>query len=287
MVISRYLEQHLKFHLLEYRQIAFLSGPRQVGKTTCAQNLVADFPRSRYLNWDNFLDRTEALQNQFAFSQALALDEVGAVDTVCVIDELHKLASWRDFLKGIYDTYPDLRLLITGSGMLQQFSRGGDSLRGRYFPYTMHPLSVAELVGPVSDLLVRDTPIELPQDQWDALLKFGGFPDPFLRAEESFHRQWTATWHDQLLREEIRDLTRVQELSRIEALALVIRGQVGGLTNYSSIARHIGCSVDSIRNWLEILKSLHYCFSISPWFKNLNRALRKEPKIYLWDWSQV
>lgn len=173
--------------------------------------------------------------------------------------------------------------------MLKEFGRRGDSLRGRYIPYSLHPLSVAELVGnePAHSELIHSEPRELPQDQWDALLRFGGFPDPFLKAEESFHNQWCATWHDQLLREEIRDLTRVQELSQIEALAIALRLRVGNLTNYSSLARQIGCSVDSIRRWLEVLKSLYFCFAVSPWHRNLNRALRKEPKFYLWDWSQV
>lgn len=269
--------------------MAFLSGPRQVGKTSLAQNQIAHLPRARYLNWDNVSDRVGALQNSLSLSRELLLDHIVAATKTCVIDELHKHAEWRDFLKSIYDSYPDLRLLITGSASLREFSRGGDSLRGRYFPYTLHPLSVAELTHdqPARNTLIHERPIELPDEQWDALLRFGGFPDPFLRAEESFANQWRETWHDQLLREEIRDLTRVQELSQIESLALCIRSQVGGLTNYSALARRIGSSVDTIRRWLEILKSLFYCFSVSPWHKNLSRALRKEPKFYLWDWSQV
>ena len=82
-------------------------------------------------------------------------------------------------------------------------------------------------------------------------------------------------------------MTRVHELSQVEALALLVEHQVGNLTSYSSLARQIRCSVDSIRRWLEILKSLFYCFKVTPWFANLSRAIRKEPKYYLWDWSQV
>ena len=269
--------------------MAFLSGPRQVGKTTVAHSVIAKSPRSQYLNWDNVEDRINVLQNPLAFRNELLLDNIQAAASVCAIDELHKQVTWRPFLKSVYDTYPDLRLLVTGSGMLTKFSRGGDSLRGRYFPYTLHPISVAELVRkqPEPTKVVHDSPREIPFDQWDALLRFGGFPDPFLRAEAAFHKQWSATCHDQLLREEVRDLTRVHELSQVEALALLIKGQVGSLTNYSSFSRSIRCSVDSIRRWLEILKSLFYCFAVTPWFTNLNRAIRKEPKFYLWDWSQV
>ena len=269
--------------------MAFLSGPRQVGKTTVAHSVIAQSRRSRHLNWDKVDDRVNTLQTPSALCDVLQLDDVEAAASVCAIDEFHKQVNWRDFLKSVYDTHPELRILITGSGMLSHFDHGGDSLRGRYFPYTLHPISVAELVRrkPEPEQLVHTTPREIPDDQWDALLRFGGFPDPFLNAEAAFHNQWSATWHDQIFREEIRDLTRVYELSQVEALALAIERQVGNLTNYSNIAREIRCSVDSIRRWLEILKSLFYCFPVTPWFSNLSRAIRKEPKFYLWDWSQV
>ena len=269
--------------------MVFLSGPRQVGKTTASQSVIAQFPRSQYLNWDNVEDRIQSLQSPSTLSKRLLLDDISQRTTACVIDELHKQSIWRDFLKSIYDTYPELRLLITGSGMLKQFSRGGDSLRGRYFPYTLHPFSVAELAqeGSVPTNLIHAEPQVLEQDRWEAFLKFGGFPEPFLRAESSFHNQWRATWHDQLLREEIRDLTRIQEVSQVESLALLLQHRVGSLTSYSTLSRQIMCSIDSIRRWIEVLKSLYYCFEIRPWFKNLNRALRKEPKFYLWDWSSI
>ena len=269
--------------------MAFLSGPRQVGKSTVAHSVIAQSQRSQHLNWDNVEDRLNALQNPSAFRDVLLLDDAQAMTTVCAIDELHKQFTWRDCLKSIYDTYPELRLLITGSGMLTHFSHGGDSLRGRYFPFTLHPISVAELVRRQTETtkLIHEGPREIPEDQWDALRRFGGFPEPFLKAEATFHNQWSATRHDQLLREEIRDLTRVHELSQVEALALLLERQVGSLTNYSNLSRRIRCSVDSIRRWIDILKSLFYCFAVTPWFKNLNRALRKEPKFYLWDWSQV
>ena len=287
MVLKRYITDHLRLHLANHRQMAFLSGPRQVGKTTVSHSVIAAEPKSKYLNWDNVEDRQRALLSPSSLCDTLYLDDIEAAIKVCAIDEFHKQAIWRNFLKSIYDTYPALNMLITGSGMLQKFGRGGDSLIGRFFPYTLHPLSVAELVRnePESNQLIHDTPREIPHDQWEALIKFGGFPEPFLTANTSFHNQWQGSWHDQLLREEVRDLTRVQELSQIETLAVLLQNQTGSLTSYSSFARQMGCSVDSIRRWLEILQSLFFCFKITPWFKNLNRALRKGPKFYMWDWS--
>lgn len=289
MVIPRYLTPHLQQHIAAYRQMVFLSGPRQTGKTTIAKELINHIPRASYFSWDIHAHRTGPLQDPTTVERALQLDEIGNASTLCIFDEIHKRANWRDFLKSLFDGNQNLRMLVTGSASLKEFGRGGDSLRGRYLPYTLHPFSLAELIWehPCQTELLHSYPRTIPADQWQALIKFGGFPDPLLKGSESFHNQWRATWHDQLLREDVRDLTRVQELSQIESLAIQLQHGAGSLMNHSSLARHIGCSVDSIRRWIEILKSLFYCFSISPWFRNVPRSLRKEPKYYLWDWSQV
>ena len=289
MVRPRYLEAVLQQHLSTFRQMVFLSGPRQVGKTTLARSITSRLANSSYFNWDNVDHRELILQGLRGTIDAMDLERAHEENTFAVFDELHKYTHWRDFLKGLYDTYPSFRALVTGSASLAVFSRGGDSLRGRYFLYHLHPFSVAELSEPANDVstTLNRIPKQLPQEQWEALLRFGGFPEPFFNASESFFERWRKSSRDQLIREEIRDLTSIRELSQIEFLAIQIRQQVSQLSSYSTFARTTRCSVDTIRRWIEILESLHYCFRVSPWFTNVVRSLRKEPKYYLWDWAQV
>lgn len=289
MVRPRYLEAVLQEHLSTFRQMVFLSGPRQVGKTTLARSITSRLTNSSYFNWDNVDHRELILQGLRGTIDAMDLEQAHEENAFAVFDELHKYTHWRDFLKGLYDTYPSFRALVTGSASLAVFSRGGDSLRGRYFLYHLHPFSVAELNGPVinESATINRVPKQLPQEQWEALLRFGGFPEPFFNASESFFERWRKSSRDQLIREEIRDLTSIRELSQIEFLAIQIRQQVSQLSSYSTFARTTRCSVDTIRRWIEILESLHYCFRVSPWFTNVVRSLRKEPKYYLWDWAQV
>jgi len=89
------------------------------------------------------------------------------------------------------------------------------------------------------------------------------------------------------LREDLRDLTRIQELGQVEMLAGLLRNQVGQLTSYSYLARAVRVSVDTVRRWIATLESLYFCFTVKPWHGNVARSIRKEPKYYLWDWSQV
>ena len=289
MVVQRYIESSLLSHLDQYRQMAFLHGPRQVGKTTVAQHLMSDLAISHYLSWDDTQHRTRVLQDYEMFIKHVGLDVAGS-STSCAIDEIHKRHDWRDFLKSVYDTYPNLRLLITGSAMLTQFSRGGDSLAGRYFPYTLYPLSVAEIAQRTpagEEHLIHSEPKEVSNEEWEALLRFGGYPEPFLRASTRFHLSWQDSWMHHVLVEDVRDLTRVQEISKIEKLALILTERVASQTSYASLARTVGVAQDTIPRWLETLKALYFCFAITPWHTNVERSLRKEPKIYLWDWSKV
>jgi hypothetical protein len=158
---------------------------------------------------------------------------------------------------------------------------------GRYFPYTLHPLSVAECTQAAPANLINPQPASIDAAQWDALWRFGGFPEPFLKGEQRFYNRWRKLRTGQLFREDLRDLTRIQELGQVEMLAELLRAQVGQLTSYSSLAKSIRVSVDTVRRWIATLESLYFCFTVKPWHKNVARALRKEPKYYLWDWSQV
>ncbi len=287
LVMLRYLQSSLVEHCRDDRQMLFLSGPRQVGKTTVAQMLGADVGESFYLNWDNLSHREVIVRGPDAVASHAELDRLRNEPPLCIFDELHKYQHWRTFLKGLFDEYQEqLRVVVTGSASLATFRRGGDSLMGRYFPFTLHPISVAELVGAQGRLVIQE-PKPISDDAWAALHRFGGFPEPFLKADQRFYNRWRSLRTEQLLREDVRDLTRIQELGQIELLAKVLSTQVGQLTSYSYLAKHVRVSVDTIRRWIATLESLYFCFAVRPWHQNVTRALRKEPKYYLWDWSLV
>ena len=286
--MQRYLLEELINHYRDNRQMIFLSGPRQVGKTTIAKALGEFFPANQYFNWDNQVHREMILKGPEAIAGQLELDRLQADIPLWAFDELHKYRHWRDFLKGFFDQYEDrAKTLVTGGASLETFKRGGDSLMGRYFPFTLHPVSVAECIGTNKNGLVTHEPSEIDSEQWDALWHFGGFPEPFLKADQRFYNRWRTLRTEQLFREDLRDLTRIQELGQVEMLAQLLRNQIGQLTSYSYLAKTVRVSVDTIRRWIATLASLYFCFTVKPWHQNVARALRKEPKYYLWDWSQV
>ena len=288
-MISRLYVDLIEQHFRQNRQMLFLMGPRQVGKTTVCRAVSENFDELFYLNWDNTAHRAIVLGGPDAVAEHLELSRLREEPPVVVFDEIHKWGKWKDFLKGFFDTYEgNVRIAVTGSARLDVYRSGGDSLMGRYFGYRMHPLTPAELLRP---RVPGDAPVEPPMalddDQWEGLWRFGGFPEPFDRRDERFYNRWRRLRSQLLFEEDLRELTRIRELSQVEVLAELLVERVGAHVTYSSFARDLGASVNTIKNWLETLERLYFCFSIRPWHKNVTRSLRKQPKYYLWDWSLV
>jgi predicted AAA+ superfamily ATPase len=279
----RFYDALLRDHLARHRQMALVSGPRQVGKTTACR-AVAD----AYLNWDNVDERRLLLKGPAAIATAVGLDRLRARPPVAVLDELHKHSKWKGLLKGLFDTYGDrAKWIVTGSSRLDVFRRGGDSLMGRYLLFRVHPWSVAECLRPeIPEKAIRP-PREIDEDDWSALVVHGGFPEPFLKRDPRFTNRWRSLRHEQFSKEDLRDITRVQELGAIEVLMRVLEERSAQQLVYSNLATEIGVAVDTIRRWVDLLGRLHLGFLVRPWFRNVTKSLRKEPKWFLRDWSGV
>ena len=270
-------------HVAEHRQMAFIAGARQVGKTTLCRKLGPV-----YFNWDNESHRDLVLAGPDAVAKQAGLEELNEHPPVIVFDEIHKYSRWKRFLKGFFDTYESrCRVLVTGSSRLDVYQRGGDSLMGRYFNYHLHPFSVGELAGGWDLGALIQKPREISAEDWQALLRFGGFPEPFCMRSNSFSTRWRDLRRVQLLREDVRDLTRIQELDQLAALERLLADRSGQQLVYSSLAKQVRIGEVTVQSWISTLCSMLHGFVVRPWHRNLSRALRKEPKWYLRDWSGI
>lgn len=248
--------------------MAFIGGARQVGKTTLALDLLgsdADESHPGYLNWDDPRMRPR-IRNA----------ELPADEPCLIFDEVHKYARWRNLLKGIWDTErSSRRIIVTGSARLDLYRRGGDSLAGRYRYLRLHPFSLRELeaAGQPADL--------------DALLRFGGFPEPLFAASVTEHRLWQRERLSRVVRDDLRDLERVREISLLEHLVDLLPTRVGTPLSIANLRQHLEVDHKTVERWLQILEHLYVCFRIAPFGVPRIRAVKKEQKLYLWDWSSV
>ncbi|MBM4349830.1 MAG: ATP-binding protein [Deltaproteobacteria bacterium] len=247
--------------------MVFIGGPRQVGKTIFALTFLSEVTEKHpaYLNWDNVTTRSSLFRG-----------ELPSKEKCIVFDEIHKFGKWRNLVKGFYDTNKSERsFIITGSARLDYYSRGGDSLQGRYHYYRLHPFSLIELNK------------EPSKEDFRRLLKFGGFPEPFLKGEEKFWRRWQNERTRRVVSEDIRDLENVKDISLLELLALELPNRVGAVLSVKNLKELFQVSHETVERWLKIFERMYYCFRIPPYGSPKVRAVKKEQKLYLWDWSLV
>lgn len=275
-------------HLVRYRQMIFLAGPRQVGKTTITQQIELYHSNYYYLNWDDSTHRKLVIKGSQAIANYLQLSTITDSKPIIVFDEIHKYKKWKQFLKGFFDLYENkCQIVVTGSTKLDMYRRGGDSLMGRYFIYHIFPLSVGELLSTQMRTTDIVNPKKIDSNLLEKLLHFGGFPEPFLKAEQRFSNNWQRLRKQQLLKEDIREASQIQDLAELEVLMDLLVEEASQLLNVASIANQLNVAESTIHRWIKTLKSFYYCYTIQPWHKNVRRSLRKTSKIYLWDWSMI
>lgn len=261
--MDRYLKSAVAEDLEE--KMVFLGGPRQVGKTTLALSLLDDGSERHpaYMSWDDVAARKNLLRGALPPEQRLI-----------ILDEIHKFRGWRSLVKGFYDiNKSSRRFLVTGSARLDHYRRGGDSLQGRYHYHRLHPFSLYE---------INPTPT---RSDFDHILQFGGFPEPFLKGDQRHWKRWQKERQSRVVQEDLINLENVKEVSQMDLLASILPDRVGSLLSINNLREDLSVAFETADRWVTILENLYFCFRIQPYGLPKLRAARKEKKLYMWDWS--
>lgn len=258
--LSNFIEKDLQ------KKVVLLTGPRQVGKTWLSKSLF-HLNEYVYLNYDRAEDRQIMVRASWRRDVKLV-----------VLDELHKMRQWKSWLKGIYDTEGVIpALLVTGSARLDAFKRGGrESLAGRHFLMRLHPLSVRELI--------QDTTAE---EAFARLMRRGGFPEPYLADTDDDADRWRLSHVDRVLREDMRDLSQISDVTAVEYLVQRLAQQVGSVVSYKSIADDLNVAATTVKRWIDALEALYIVFAVRPYSKKIKGAILKQPKYYFYDVGRI
>jgi predicted AAA+ superfamily ATPase len=279
MLKNRYFHNDIVADLKD--KMVFIGGPRQVVKATLAKIIgEKNYKSPVYLNWDNRADRQAILGQKFPSEADLI-----------IFDEIHKYKHWKNYIKGEYDRNKNrYDIIVTGSARLDIYRRGGDSLLGRYHYLRLHPFSQRELSGRPPDSSPELQFIKSDAKSYgifSGLLEFGGFPEPILKKELRTLRRFHNNRLDRLVKEDIRDIENIRDLSAMQILADLLPGKVGSLLSLNNIKGDLHVNFKTVSKWMDILEKFYYHFRIYPYASSPIKSLRKEPKMYMWDWSQV
>jgi len=278
--------------LEKYKQMVFISGPRQAGKTTFSKMIGEQYANSLYFNWDITDEKKKVIENPFFYEHVQLKDDS---KPLIILDELHKYPDWKNYLKGIYDRDKEnYKFIVSGSGRLKVFQKGGDSLAGRYLLFYLWPFTLAEIAGrstSMEDFI--ENPLQIPEENhesleiWETLEMCSGFPDPFVEGEASFYNIWSNTYKKQMLREDIRDWAALKNAEQVELLFSLLPSKVGSPLSMASISRDIQASFDSVKKWIGLMEHFFMVFRIPPWVPKISRAITKENKLYLFDYAGI
>jgi len=262
----RYISQFIKETIK--KRAVFIGGPRQVGKTTIALSFLgpkAGTKHPGYLNWDHAPS-----------AEKIRKTELPPGESFLVLDELHKFKTWKRWIKGVIDVEKDARkIIVTGSARLDLYQKGGDSLFGRYRYVRLHPFSLNELKS------------QKPKMGLEELFTFGGFPEPLFSKNKRELKLWQKERLRRIIREDVRDTQLIQNISGIEMLAEALPERVGSPLSIQNLSEDIQVDHKTIKRWIAVLESMYFCYRLPPFGAKKIRAVKKEQKLYLWDWSVI
>ncbi len=265
--------------------MVFIGGPRQVGKTTMAKLIAKEnYKRCEYLNWDLDQDKKKILNLSFSPDSE-----------IIIFDEVHKYKNWKNHIKSFYDVYGDkYRIIVTESARLDLYRKGGDSMLGRYHYHRLHPISYAEAAGCAGEfnmdefeenhqLKFHEPRKQVIQD----LMDYGGFPKLFLKKNKRTSKRWQNERKNRLFQEDIRDIEPIREVSMFRLLMNTLPSKVGSVFSLNSLREDLNVAHKTLAKWVDILDNFFYCFRIYPFNASEIKSLKKEPKLFLWDFSEL
>ena len=279
------------------KQMRFLAGPRRSGKTFIAKNFLnAVHCENLYYNWD-----IKNVRQRYIKDQDFYLNDInkGKKDIWICFDEIHKVKKWKNILKEHFDKNEDknIKTIVTGSARLDLFRKAGDSLAGRYFLFHLYPLIISEVSKrksvvndlnlTVEDFIKNRIEQNSSKDEFEALFKFSGFPEPLINEKETFHNKWKDDYIEKLIYEDLREISQIKDLDKITELILALPNKVGNLLSVNSLREDLEISFETVKNYLKALELVYALFFIKPYTKKISRTIKKENKVYFFDWTRI
>ncbi|HXC25388.1 MAG TPA: ATP-binding protein [Gemmatimonadaceae bacterium] len=267
-MIRRSIEDFVRIRLEQFPCVAIL-GPRQVGKTTLAQSIVAQRgpEQAVYLDLENPADRRR-LDDPRAF-----LDTQDG--KLVVLDEIHRTPEIFTVLRGVID---DRRrkgqraghFLILGSVALDLLKQSSESLAGRMTHIEMPPFQPQDL--PSADPAALET-----------LWVRGGFPDSFLAPTDDVSFAWRQAFIRSYLERDIPQFGLRIPAETLERFWTMLAHTQGGLLNAQRLASSLGVNWHTAQHYLDLMVDLLLVRRLQPWARNTGKRLIKSPKIYVRD----
>ena len=253
--------------LLRGHPAVVLLGPRQVGKTTLARQILRERgDRSVYIDLERPADRRR-LYDADAYLRGLR-------GRLVIVDEIHRAPGLFETIRGIIDDRREEgarigHFLLLGSASLDLMRQAGESLAGRVAYLELASVDAAELAGPRMTV--------------DRLWVRGGFPESLLARNDESSIEWRQHFVRSYLERDVPMFAPRMPAETVGRLWGMLAHSQGSLLNQSRLASSLGVSVPAIARYVDLLVDLLLVRRLRPWSGNAGKRLVRTPKIYLRD----
>ena len=273
---------------IDSKKILILNGARQVGKTTILKEIGHALKTKNknfvYLNLESF-----QVADCLNVNPDNIFDFIPDKDLFyyVLIDEIQILDNPSHFLKYIYDTYDNLKLIVTGSANLEIKAKLQDSLAGRKITFFVNPLSIDEILD--YEKLNKQTKNPLEQQKIDKIFKeylvFGGLPEIYLEKNKEKKKELLQEYLGTYVNKDIRSLISDINISKFNQLNIALSHLIGNLINKNELSNNIGIDNRTLNKYLDLLKYSFIFDFIPPYFSNPLTQIKKMQKVYCFDFG--
>jgi predicted AAA+ superfamily ATPase len=281
-MFQRFLQAPL-LEALRDRPVVLLTGARQTGKSTLAQQVAGTRRGTGYVTLDD--------ATTLAASRADPEGFVRSFESPAVIDEVQRTPELFLAIKASVDRdrRPG-RFLLTGSANVITLPRASDSLAGRMEVLNLWPLSQGEVAGSKETFV--DTLFSRKLDRlgaraqpWKRTLERlarGGYPE-VVKMTPGRRKAWFGSYLTAILQRDVRDLANIEGLTQMPRLLALLASRVTSLLNFAELSRATAIPQSTLKRYLALLEATFLLHLLPAWSSNLGKRLVKSPKIMLND----
>jgi len=290
-MIRRYLHDPV-LDSLQHFPVVLLTGARQVGKSTLAQELIGKSWQARYLTLDDRVVLDGALRDPDGF--------ISSMPTPVVLDEIQRAPELLRAVKRRVDRDRAAgQYLLTGSANIMTLSSVSETLAGRVALHTLMPFSWPERIGRAAPTILKDLfevgsssellkklPKPTGKDVRNEIIQFiigGGYPEPALMKPSEARHRWFASYRQTYLERDLLNIKSIENIPDFNRLLTLVAFRTGGLLNQSDLSRECGLPFTTLRRYMSLLEVTYQLFLLTPYFANIGKRLVKTPKIYMSD----
>lgn len=272
MKIKRWLEDKILTQLDESSKGIVIYGPRQAGKTTLVNDILAK------KHWKTLILNGDRRGNWWSVITSRELPKIKLMIEgyqALFVDEAQRIPEIGLSLKIILDEFPDLKVIVTGSSSLDLASRISEPLTGRIYTQRLYPISFAELEK-------MNTPFEL-QEGLEERMIYGSYPELFSLSDAQAKTEYLSNLTDNYLYKDLLEFGGIRNSNKIRDLLKLLAFQVGSQVSVSELANNLGLSRMAVDRYIDLLEKSYVIFRLGGFSRNLRKEVFKMNKIYFYD----